>query len=134
MPSSKKALDWALRLVPAAILGQTLFFKFSGAPESVYIFTKLGIEPLGRYASGTAEALACLLLLLPAAPTLGAALGLAVMLGAIASHLGPLGIQVMGDHGLLFGLACVTAVCCEALLWLRKGELPALLRRLLKRG
>jgi uncharacterized membrane protein YphA (DoxX/SURF4 family) len=127
---NKRAIDWALRLVPAAILGQTLFFKFSAAPESVYIFTKLGIEPAGRIGSGVAELTACVLLLLPRTPALGAALGLGVMGGAIASHLGPLGIDVMGDGGLLFGLACVTAACCAVLLWRRRGELPVIGKRL----
>ncbi|MGE0128243.1 MAG: hypothetical protein AB7U82_09195 [Blastocatellales bacterium] len=32
-------LRWILRLVVAGILFQTLFFKFTGAEESVYIFT-----------------------------------------------------------------------------------------------
>jgi len=38
------------RIVAAIILVQTLFFKFTGAEESVYLFTKVGAEPLGRIA------------------------------------------------------------------------------------
>jgi len=48
-------ISWICRAVAAVILLQTLYFKFTGAEESVYIFTKVGLEPWGRYATGTAE-------------------------------------------------------------------------------
>ena len=47
--------SWALRLIVAVILLQTLFFKFSAAKESVYIFSTLGMEPWGRIGSGVFE-------------------------------------------------------------------------------
>ncbi|MEZ4815452.1 MAG: DoxX family membrane protein [Bdellovibrionota bacterium] len=100
-----KWLHWFLRLISAAILLQTLFFKFSGAPESVYIFTQLGIEPWGRILSGVVEAIASLLLLSSAYCRMGALLSLGTMTGAIFSHLATLGIEVRGDGGLLFSLA-----------------------------
>jgi len=118
------ALSWVLQIVAAAILLQTLFFKFTAAPESVYIFTTLHAEPWGRIGSGVAELVASLLLLVPATAALGAALAVAVIAGAIASHLAILGIEVQGDGGLLFGLAVVVLVAGVGILLIRRCELP----------
>jgi putative oxidoreductase len=123
-------LSWGLRLVAAVILLQTLFFKFTAAPESVYIFTKVGAEPWGRIGSGVVELIASVLLLLPGTVWLGAALALGVMAGAIVSHLTLLGIDVMGDHGLLFGLACTVFVACAILLFLYRRQIPLIGARL----
>jgi putative oxidoreductase len=101
-----------LRIVAALILLQTLFFKFTGAPESVWIFTQLGVEPWGRIGSGVIELIAAVLLLIPRTAWVGALIALGVMSGAILSHLFILGIAVQGDGGLLFGLALVVFVCC----------------------
>ena len=128
--SVEKRLTLVLRLVAAAILAQTLFFKFTGAPESIYIFTTLGLEPWGRIGSGVAELLAVILLLVPRTAALGALLGLGVMGGAIGSHLTKLGIEVQGDGGLLFALACVVFAACATVLWLRRGDLPLVGARL----
>src|SRR6266487_4655330 len=97
-------LSWLLRIAAAIILLQTLFFKFTAAPESVYIFTKVGAEPWGRIGSGIIELFAAVLLLIPRTVWAGALLALGVMLGAIVSHLTVLGIEVQGDKGLLFAL------------------------------
>lgn len=118
-----RALSWTAQLVAAAIFGQTLFFKFSGAPESVAIFRTLGVEPWGRIASGVVELVVVLLLLTPRRAALGALLGLGTISGAIGAHLTQLGIEVEGDGGLLFALACVTWVACATVLWIRRGEL-----------
>ena len=107
LPTSVK---WGLRLVAAVILGQTLFFKFTAAPESIYIFTRIGMEPLGRVGSGMMELVATILLLWPAYSAVGALLAMAVMSVALAMHLTLLGIVVQEDHGLLFGLACTVWV------------------------
>lgn len=114
------------RIVAAVILVQTLFFKFTGAEESVYIFTKVGAEPLGRIASGIVELIAAILLFVPRLTWLGAALAGGVMAGAIASHLFILGIEVKDDGGLLFSLACVVFFCSLLVLWLKRTELPIL--------
>jgi hypothetical protein len=127
---SQRAVSWVLQLVAAAILLQTLFFKFTGAPESVYIFTKLGAEPVGRIGSGVLELIAAVLLLVPATITVGAILALGVIAGAILSHLTVLGIEVQGDGGLLFGLALVVFVACAVVLALRRREIPWLGGRL----
>lgn len=115
---------WIAQLIVAAILGQTLFFKFSAAPESVWIFTRLGVEPWGRWLSGAVELLAVVLLLTPRGAVWGALLAAGVLLGAIGSHLTVLGIQVQGDGGTLFGLAVVALTCSAGVLWMRRAQLP----------
>ena len=129
-----RIVSWALQVVVAVILFQTLFFKFSGAAESKYIFTTLGMEPWGRWASGCAELVAVVLLLIPRAAAVGALLSLAVISGAIASHLTKLGIVVQNDGGLLFGLACVVFAGSGIVLWLRRGQLPVVGERLGRAG
>jgi putative oxidoreductase len=120
------ALDWLVRLVAAAILLQTLFFKFTGAPESVYIFTTLGAEPWGRIGSGIVELAASALLLWTGTAGFGGLLAMGVMAGAIGSHLTTLGIEVQGDGGLLFALAWVVFLCGAATAWLHRGALRVL--------
>jgi putative oxidoreductase len=120
------AVSWALQLIVAAILLQTLFFKFTGAAESVYIFSTLGAEPWGRIGSGVVELIAAILLLYPATITIGAILALGVIAGAIVSHLTVLGIEIQGDSGLLFFLALAVFVSSAAILFLRRGEIPVL--------
>ncbi len=117
-------LSWLLQIVVAIILLQTLFFKFTGAEESIYIFSTLGLEPWGRYASGVAELIASILLLVPGYAPFGALLSLVVISGAIVSHLTKLGIEVKGDGGLLFGLAVTVFIGSLAILIIRRGELP----------
>jgi len=116
--------SWIVRLTAAIILLQTLFFKFSGAPESVYIFTKVGLEPWGRYGSGVVELIASILLLSSCHCWLGALLALGVMAGAIMSHLTVLGIVVQDDHGLLFALAITVSVCSLSTLALHRRQIP----------
>ena len=116
--------SWVLQLIVAGILLQTLFFKFTGAAESVYIFSTLGAEPWGRLGSGVVELIAAILLLVPATTTIGAAVALAVITGAILSHLTVLGIEVQGDGGLLFGLAVTVFAASALILVLRRGDIP----------
>ena len=117
---TRNILKWALRIIAAVILLQTLYFKFTGAPESVYIFTTMGIEPWGRIGSGVVELIASILLMIPRTTWMGAALALGTIMGAIASHLFVLGIEVQGDGGWLFMLAVAVAVCSALLLWMEK--------------
>ncbi len=122
----KKRASWVAQIVAALIMLQTLFFKFTGAPESIYIFETLGMEPWGRYGSGIAELIASILLLLPATAALGGVLGLGVMVGAIGSHLTRLGIEVRGDGGTLFAMAWLVTICCLVVVWLRRRSLPVI--------
>lgn len=118
-------LSWILRLLVAAILVQTLFFKFTAAPESVHIFSTLGAEPWGRIGSGVMELIAAVLLLIPRTVAKGALLALGVISGALLSHVFVLGIEVQGDGGLLFLLAVVVFVGSAALVWLHRDQLQA---------
>jgi hypothetical protein len=120
------AFDWAVRVVAAVILLQTLFFKFTGAPESVYIFTTLGVEPWGRIGSGVLELVASGLLLWTGTAGAGGVLAMGLMAGAIASHLTTLGIEVQGDGGLLFALAWMVFLCGAATAWLHRDGLRVL--------
>ena len=127
-----KYLNLGLRVIAAVILEQTLFFKFSGAEESVYIFQTLGMEPWGRLGSGVAELICAVLLLVPGTAWLGALGGLGVISGAILSHLFVLGIEIKGDGGLLFGLAVAVFVCCAGVLWLNRADALAFMARFRK--
>lgn len=120
-------LIWILRVTAAGILLQTLFFKFSGAAESVYIFSALGIEPYGRIGTGIAELICSVLILMPRTTWIGALGGSGIMTGAILSHLFVLGIVVENDGGFLFLLAIITLICCLALLYFNKNKLFNLL-------
>jgi hypothetical protein len=119
-------MSWALRLIVAVILVQTLFFKFTAAKESVYIFSTLGMEPWGRVGSGVFELVASILLLIPSTITLGAAMAMAATGSAILFHLFRLGIALtaVGDHGELFALAIVVTLCSAGILLLHRQELP----------
>lgn len=119
---------WIIKLIAVIILVQTLFFKFTAAEESVYIFTKLGIEPFGRIGSGVVELIASALLLIPRTTLLGALLAMGTMMGALVSHLFVLGIEVQNDGGTLFTLAIITLICCLILVNHHKNKLPDLLR------
>lgn len=121
-----KRLSWVLQVVAAVILLQTLFFKFTGAAESVYIFTTMGMEPWGRIGSGVVELIASILLLIPRTIALGAVLALGAISGAILSHLFVLGIalEAVGDRGELFALALIVFACSAAVAWLHRREIP----------
>ena len=121
-----KVADWILRIVVAVILLQTLFFKFTGAKESVYIFSTLGAEPWGRIGSGVVELLASLLLLVPRTAVIGAILSLGTICGALMAHLTRLGIKLtaVGDHGELFGLAVTVFVLSLIVVYVHRREIP----------
>ena len=129
MSTSLKIVDWICRIVVALILFQTLFFKFTGADESKYIFSTVlspEMEAFGRIGSGLVELVAVVLLLLPRTVWIGALLALGTISGAIFSHLTVLGIEVKGDGGLLFGLALTVFVLSSILVLLHRRELPVL--------
>lgn len=130
LPKNLTIVTWLCQLVAAGILLQTLFFKFTASPESVYIFTTLGLEPWGRIGSGIAELVAAVLLLVPTTANLGAILAMGVMAGAIMSHLTQLGIEVQGDGGLLFGLGLVVFVSSAIVALIRRADIPVVGRYL----
>lgn len=129
MSSTLIIISWVCRIVVAIILLQTLFFKFTGAEESKYIFsTLMGAEneAIGRIGSGIVELIAAILLLIPATTSIGAVLALGTISGAIFSHLTKLGIIVKDDGGLLFGLAVLVFVLSAITLFIHRADLPIL--------
>ena len=123
---TKLILSWLLQLTAAAILAQTLYFKFTGAAESKFIFSTLGLEPWGRIGTGLVELVAVVLLLIPRTVTLGALLAIGLMSGAIFSHLTRLGLVVQDDGGLLFALAVTVFSFSGLILWIRRAQIPFL--------
>jgi hypothetical protein len=129
MSSATTIISWVCRIAVAVILFQTLFFKFTGAEESKYIFSTVlspELEAYGRIGSGIVELIAVVLLLVPRTAWLGALLSLGTISGAIFSHLTLLGIEVKGDGGLLFALAVTVFVLSAVVLLLHRKELPVL--------
>ena len=126
MNRTQSIISWVLQIAVAVILFQTLFFKFTGAEESKYIFTQVGAEPWGRIGSGVFELIAVILLLIPSAVTLGAGLALCAAAGAILSHLTRLGVVVKDDGGLLFALAVTVFVSSAVILILRRADIPVI--------
>jgi uncharacterized membrane protein YphA (DoxX/SURF4 family) len=126
----QKIVLWILRIVAAIILLQTLYFKFSGHPESVELFTKLGVEPWGRIGTGIIELVCSILLLIPSTGFIGSIIGIGIMSGAILSHLLIIGIESKGDGGQLFFLALVVLFCCVMTAFLSKKQGEAILKKL----
>ncbi len=125
----KKHIPLALRIIVAVILIQTLRFKFTGHPDSIYIFEAVGLEPMGRIGIGVIELVAGILLLVPRAAWLGATITLGVIGGAIMMHLTQLGVEVNGDSGALFTTAVVTFILSAIILWLNRAAIPVLGKR-----
>ena len=120
-------ISWVCRIIVAVILFQTLFFKFTGAEESKYIFTTLmgpEFEAFGRIGSGVVELIATILILIPKTSWLGALLALGTISGAIFSHLTLLGIVVKDDGGLLFGLAVLVFILSGIILLIERQNIP----------
>ncbi len=131
-PKTQNILSWILRIIAAGIMLQTLFFKFTGAPESVYIFSTLGIEPYGRIGSGIAELIASILILYPRTTGFGALLGVGVMSGALMAHLTKLGIAILGDGGQLFIYALLVFLSCSILLFINRNQVLNLIPKFKK--
>jgi putative oxidoreductase len=131
MKKSTLAIFWIARIVAALIMLQTLYFKFSGAEESVYIFTQVGMEPWGRIGIGILELIASALIIYSGTVWLGATLAIGLMGGAILMHLTMLGIEVKGDGGYLFSLALAVATSSLLALWLDRKNIPAVIRKYL---
>ena len=123
----KTIFIWILKILAAVILLQTLYFKFTAQPESVQLFTILGMEPWGRIATGVAELIASVLILIPRTTLLGALMGLGLMAGAIFFHLTKLGVNFGGD-AVLFIYAVIVFVCCLTLIIIYRKNIPQLLK------
>ena len=131
MNKTTRILYPAARIIAAVIMLQTLYFKFSASEESVYIFTRIGMEPWGRIGIGVMELIASVLIIIPATAWLGALLAMGLMAGAIGMHLTLLGIAVKGDGGYLFFLALTVLITSAYTFWQSRCGIPAALRKYL---
>lgn len=121
--SNMKIFQWILSVVVAIILLQTLYFKFTGQPESIFIFSTIGMEPWGRIGSGVVELFAGVFVLIPRWRVWGALIGLTTMTGALFFHLTKLGIEIQGDGGQLFAYAIIVWLSCGILIFLNREKL-----------
>lgn len=126
----KNIVCWIARILAALILLQTLFFKFTGSAESVYIFTTVGMEPWGRIGVGVMELIAGILLLLNRTAWVGAGLALGLMIGAIGMHLTLLGIEVMGDGGQLFIYALIVSIASVYVLVMNEENISEFMKQI----
>ena len=124
LSSRQRIVSWICRLIAAGIMLETLFFKFTAAPESVYIFRRMGTEPWWRWGQGIWELMAAICLLLPGLSWAGGILTTGAMLAAILSHMTWLGYAILGDHGLLFGMAVVTFISGFTVLIIHRHSIP----------
>ena len=131
-PKLQTILQWVLRFIAAIIMLQTLYFKFSGAEESVYIFTQMGIEPWGRYVTGIAELIASILILYKPLTAFGSLMAVGIMSGALVSHILVLGVEVNDDNGLLFSYALIVWLASVILAWLNRAQLVDFLKKFKK--
>lgn len=129
MNKTTTILSWGMRIIAALIMLQTLYFKFTGAPESVYIFSTLGMEPWGRIGIGIGELIAAVLLLIPATAWLGGLGAAGLMAGAVFFHLTKLGIAVMGDGGQLFYYALAVLICAAGTVFIHRRHMFAFIAR-----
>lgn len=127
-----KIISLVLRLLVAIILLQTLYFKFTAHPDSVYIFSALGVEPWGRIGLGIIELITSILVLIPKTRTIGMVNALGIIIGAIVSHLLVLGINVSNDGGALFSLAIIVFIASIAYLILNKNDVIQIIKVFLK--
>ncbi len=126
--NTRQMAIWILRIIPAILLLQTLYFKFTAHPQSVKLFTQIGMEPYGRIGTGILELIATILILVPRYTGYGALLGLMMMTGALFFHLTKIGINFDGDP-VLFIYALITFACCAALVLIHKSQLENALKR-----
>jgi uncharacterized membrane protein YphA (DoxX/SURF4 family) len=133
MKNKLKYIDIISKALASLIMLQTLYFKFSASPESVYIFSTIGMEPAGRIGTGIGELIASILILIPRTTWMGALGAIGLMCGAIFFHFTILGIEVMDDRGQLFIYACLVLLSSIYLL-IRNKEIPLYLLSKIQRA
>ncbi|MCB0508921.1 MAG: DoxX family protein [Chitinophagales bacterium] len=125
MKNDIKLIDIGTRFVAAGILAYSAFMKFTASAAAVYIFQRIGMEPVGRYGVAILECITVVLLLIPKTAWRGAILGALMMFGAICMHLTIIEFNINGDGGLMFASAVVVLLCCLSILVYHKTELDA---------
>lgn len=119
MKKSLVITGWICRILVSLILLQTLYFKFTAHPESVILFTKLGVEPWGRIALGCIELLVGIGLLIPRLSLFASFGAVGILSGAILTHVAIIGIESNGDGGQLFLMALVGFIAASVAFWLQ---------------
>ncbi len=127
--SNRKIVSWIFRIIAAAILLQSLIFKFGAHPDSISLFQELGADPYGRYTLGEIELFISFFILNPRSVLPGAILGIGIMTGAILSHIFILGIVFQNDGGKLFSLAIICFLACAGQVVLLKNQLISYLKK-----
>jgi hypothetical protein len=131
---AKNIISLILKLTVAIILLQTLYFKFTAHPDSVHIFSALGVEPWGRVGLGIIELITVVLILIPKTKIIGMATSLGIIIGAVFSHILVLGITVSNDGGGLFTLAIIVLLAATIFLIMHKNEVKSLIQNFKKKG
>ncbi|WP_428224937.1 DoxX family protein [Flavobacterium sp.] len=129
-----KPIELSLKIVMTLILIQTLFFKFTASPESVYIFTKLDAEPFGRISSGIIELIASFLVFYHRTKIYGFLLIFGTMTVALLSHIFVLGIVIMNDGGLLFILGSFCFIVSGYFCFKYKNDFTPFIKPIKKNG
>ncbi|MBS4073093.1 MAG: DoxX family protein [Algoriphagus sp.] len=120
--------SWILRITAAVILTQSLSYKFGAHPDSIELFSQLGVEPTGRIALGIIELLVSLLLIIPRTQVLGSIGGMGIMTGAIFIHIFIIGIVFREDGGGLFALALGCFLACALNFLFYSKQLSSLIK------
>jgi uncharacterized membrane protein YphA (DoxX/SURF4 family) len=124
LSKSEQISSWVCRVMLIIILLPALFLKLTGAEDSTYVFSKIGVEPWARYGAGIAELIAVVSLLTHRFVWAGALIILVVITGAIVSHLTILGLVVQNDGWGHFALAVVVLLCSAVTVYLHRHQIP----------
>jgi len=125
MKPAQQIISWILQLCIIAMLAPAAYFKLTAHPESIAIFSQLGMEPAGRYIIGFLEAAACGLLLTPNSAAYGAILSLGIMLGAVIAHLTKIGFSDLFSYS-----SVALIVCASVIIYLRRKQIKSIARML----
>ena len=112
---------WTVQVLVAAAFLAAGGAKLVGAPSMVAVFDQVGIGQWFRYMTGAVEITGAVLILIPRAAILGAALLACTMAAAVFTHLAVIGGNPL-PAAMLLGLNLLV-------LWLRRDEVSARLAR-----
>lgn len=120
----------ALKLFPILLFFSSGFAHITSDELSVYIFSHLGVEPVGRYLIGALEISAGFLMILPGRSLEAGIVGAILSLGMIAVHLLFLGTELQGDDSYRFSLATILLTACLGLIFVHRQEIKGLPNKL----
>jgi hypothetical protein len=129
----KNTISWILRLTVSVIFLQTLYYKFTAHPDSVHIFSALGLEPWGRIGLGFVELITSVLILFNKTKIIGMLTSIGIIVGAVFSHILVLGVNVSNDGGGLFTLAIIVLVASIIFLFVNEKEIVPTLKKVIRK-